>query len=309
MVQCGERSLRLAKRIVEKFIAQQSTPTGASISAVYRAQDPKLTLVRSDATVTPILSDQFFEEFLPDMKEFTKDLLKANSAFTRAFRDIDAELYSTSFFRHGFEICADADRPSALRRLAKLAPKIAQARPNWFSEKIADIAENLDTFCTMTQPKELIRAVTVLPPDFEAIDFIGAVIFSPGAPPPYPRRSRDKHICGYRLNLGAAFLVALYQVIPDQDVQHQMFKKIFGGRSEVTANLISTVFPQKSELAPSAITTTLDRAADKLNRLVIVDVLDGDHTSHSFHCEFYDPQAHGPIPPDAFDTLLEQMKA
>lgn len=308
MVKCGEKSLDLAKRIVDKLIAQPSTTTGTT-SAVYRAQDLKLTPVRSDITATPILSDKFFDEFMPEIKKFTEEFPKANSAFRQAFRDIDAELYSTSFFRHGFEFCAAAGRPSALRRLAKLAPTIAQAKPEWFSEKIADIAENLDIFCSMTQPSELIRAVTVLPQDFEAIDFIGAVIFSPGAPPPHPHRYRDKHICGYRLNIGAAFLVALYQVIPDQDVQQQMFKKIFGGRSEVTTNLISAIFPQKSELAPAAITSTLDRAAGNLNRLLIVDVLNGDHTSHSFHCEFYDPQAHGPIPSDAFDTLLKQMQA
>jgi len=231
--------------------------------------------------------------------EFLDDLTKAGARFQLALEEILVDIYSSLFCTRQLASTDQTKRP--LTYLASKAPKLAKMRPHSFGETIPELADNIAGLSAATHANELFYAYDALPSDHNDVDYIGAVLLSPEVAPPHLHRHGDRYICRFRLNMGAAYILAAAQCIPDKKIVSDVFQSIFSSRSRVTKEFIKTAIPKREALGFPRTFRSVDESFSNLNRLVIVDVLDGDQTSTSYHPEFYDPTLHGEIPAWAFD--------
>ena len=153
------------------------------------------------------------------------------------------------------------------------------------------ILENVIHFHSITASHHLLRTISFLSPEATTIEFLGAVIYLPSVylkrPAKCPGNPR-KLIESYCINVGAAWIITLYQYIPEENAIFHSFKRIFANKSEVALNFIKLASPSPRFFLQLKVDDSMRDQLSLLRRLIVV------RTNHGN--EVYDPKVHGKIP-------------
>lgn len=200
---------------------------------------------------------------------------------------IQADCYTAYFVR---EQKAGLRPESPLGYLRTRLPAAAAASiSRYLSDELDDVARNLDLLARGARAEHGVGAFKQMPFDALTIDVMGAMIASYGVyAAPSTQAVDGRAIRGYIFNIGAAYLLEIYDLLPDNASIVIAFNKIFGDRSEVATKFLEEAGPDRSRLASPIWHQSFSAQLENLDRLIIVDFEQGAN-------EFYDPQRHGPL--------------
>lgn len=225
----------------------------------------------------------------------------AISSVTEILTEITDDIFASHFAKQQILSFRPADRPLDYLR-AVLPPALIRSNAGNFSSNVRDLSMNMMVLASRTVATEIPLAYERIPNRFRIVELIGHVLLS------VELKRRDFHIHrglrigGYRVNLGAAYLLTVFQLVPELETIADSFEAIFETRSPAAMKFLRSAFPDRGELGLSDIMESLKYSLDNLNRLITVEIYDSDGSRY----EFYDPAVHGPIPVGGYELFDDE---
>ncbi|MGJ3230562.1 MAG: hypothetical protein ACFE0P_02055 [Oceanicaulis sp.] len=132
-------------------------------------------------------------------------------------------------------------------------------------------------------------AYTETPINATKLDILGAMLFSAIFQLKTPRETKAGRVTGFIYNVGAAYLLGLYDMLPRKENVEAAFSRIFSDRSEAASNFLSAAGPDRTRIASPDWLLGFEPLLDKPERMIIT-VIEGTAN------QFYDGVSHGPLP-------------
>lgn len=212
---------------------------------------------------------------------------KVTFEIARIFRALSLDTYAAAIHAAHLARRQPFERP--LPYMAKVMPPAARMQDDDVSENMFSLADNLVTYAENTHWWHFIGAYIYTPAVLGSQDFLGhamrPIILTLNRP---ISRSGFK-IKGYTFNLGAAYLLSIIAFLPEADMVRDVFKRIFRDRSEIAMRFLDIAGLDRAALGSPYIFRSAILHLEKLERLVLVRLVDGG-------TEFYDKNRHGQIP-------------
>ncbi len=228
-----------------------------------------------------------------DLAPYLDDITKRFHALYSEISNLSQDTYTAMFFKRQIETLPPSHRP--LTFLKSHNPKDSHILEGDFSENMYEVVSNLSALAEITELREFIHAYVQLPPGETSIEYAGFILYPKYLVLKNPITRKGKTIEGYAFNLGAAYILTLYQYFPTRACVKSVFADIFSNRSKVMMNFLDIAAPDKYEFGAPSFFSGIDEQFESLNRLIVVLMEDGNH-------EFYDPKQHGSIPKSGFEA-------
>jgi hypothetical protein len=210
------------------------------------------------------------------------------------FEELKDDMYASIFARSRFDGVPDKMRPLAWLR--DRVPPNAPIGDQVFKQDMPSLVRNLAGCAAVTRALELPGAALSVPDGNYTVDYLGYVPQPYTLRPKYLVQAGDLLIGAYRFNIGAAYILSITQYVPNKDTFASIFEHLFMGRSKVAMNFLDlAIVDERDSISPSML-HTLKPCLEDLNRLIMVDIFDGE----GFRPVFYNPDLHGPIPRTGF---------
>ena len=220
-----------------------------------------------------------------DPEKFLQEFRASATSFAEYLKTMGRDTYMNSIADRHLEKSI-----GPLAYLEKMAPDDAETmRKDWADSHIYNVADHIETAAGSTDFMDLLDAYVNVPQHYKPSDFIGHLIM------PYyfilekPLETKAGLIHGYIFNLGAAYLMTAYQVLPKHDVIKKAFNEVFAGRSRLSDSYLAFSKPDAVQFTYPGWREGFDDVLNNLNTLILVV------TDEGFN-EYYDPSVHGAIP-------------
>lgn len=281
----------LVTRLVQESAAN-SRPTLNMLLALDRVE------FRQDALQT------FVDDIRdPDLGSVTIDTINALIEFKAGVRamaetldEIVGDIFASHFARRQAESLPAESRPLDYLR-GQLPSGFVEAHAERMSGNIHDLSLTLKILAQQTVPSEMALAWDNVPNHFRMLELVGIVLHGPRLKLKDFNSYRGRHIGGYQVNLGAAYILTVSQLVPGVDTIADSFQSMFRSRSEAALKFLRTAFPDRGDFGLPIIMEAIDPCLADLHRLITVEVY---VQGGSYH-EFYDPALHGPIPTTGYE--------
>lgn len=213
------------------------------------------------------------------------DFDPAKASLTQVAARIQSDSYTAYFVRE-----QKAASEGALAYLRQQLPEeYVEEVKNATSSDLYDVVNSVSFYASNMTKDDIKKAYLFTPLSTSTVDLLGAaiVIFSLRAEAGVTD-VQGRAIRGYRINLGAAYILEIIELLPDCESIVSAFNKIFGHRSDVASKFLKEAGPDRQRLASRFWLESFEPQFANLNRLIIVDLENAPN-------EYYDPERHGAL--------------
>ncbi|MFS2317788.1 hypothetical protein RMQ97_07610 [Maricaulis sp. D1M11] len=226
---------------------------------------------------------------------FDGEFAKARTAIQgvlRSLRDADENMYASKLLREQIRgIPASRDM---VRYLMDYVPEKSVLRANIYPHDLIYSINNLERFGDESDFDEALRAYAQLPVGDTDIEYLGYLLFRWYLRVDEPIPVKGGQIEVFTLNVGAALLMSLYELLPNKTVALRLFNEIFGGRSDVARRILRVAGPSREQVATQRLQDAMEEQFQNPSHLITVGIRD---KNGYLDWKYYDRKVHGAIPP------------
>lgn len=210
---------------------------------------------------------------------------EAPPSLTQVAAQIQSDSYTAYFVREQKE---SSKGPLAFLRQHLPADHLEGLKSQTSSD-LYDVVRCISLFASSMTKADIMNGYLLTPYNTSTVDLLGAAMAMPGIAAEADTKDRDgRTIVGYRINLGAAYILEIVDLLPDCESIVSAFNNIFGHRSEVASKFLKEAGPDRQRLASRYWLESFEPQFDNFNRLIVVYLKDVPN-------EFYDPERHGAL--------------